>query len=154
MLKKSLFVAVAVAMLAGAAQAGQFKTHTWPTQFIAQEIATIRVIMDVGYWITVKDQANRTIKMQQVDVTRYSGCRDFSVENNFPLTLTASISSTGVVGGRYSTDFGPGVGSVDLDPGTNTVQICAYLRDADMRNQTPASNVHVANVKIWVVPRA
>ena len=142
-------------MLAVSAQAGEFKTHSWPSQFIKQEIATLKVTMDVGYWITIKKQGD-VIKMQQVDTTKFSGCRNFTVENNFAATLTSSIApvSPVVVGGKYKTDFGPGNNSVNIDPGSNTVQICAYLENADMKNQTPKNNVHVANVKIYVIPQA
>jgi len=154
MLKKSLFVAAAVAMLAVSAQAGEIKVHTWPTTFVAQEIATIPVVMDVGYWIVVKDQSKNKITLTQVDTKNFSGCTDIKVENNFALTLTCSIGRDGPVGGNFSCDFGPGVGSVDLDPGANTVHVCAYLSNADMKNSNPKENVKVANVKIWVVPRA
>ncbi len=154
MLKKSLFVAVAIAMLAVSAQAGEIKVHTWPTKFVAQEIATIPVYMDVGYWIVVKDQSKNKITLTQVDTKNFSGCTDIKVENNFALTLTCTIGRDGPVGGDFSCDFGPGVSSVDLDPGANTVKVCAYLGNADMKNSNPKENVKVANVKIWVVPRA
>jgi hypothetical protein len=154
MLKKSLFVAVAIAMLAVSAQAGEFKTHTWPTAFVAQEITSIPVVMDVGYWIQVKDQQDNVITLTQIDTKSFSGCDEITVQNNFALTLTCSIAQDGPVGGDYSCDFGPGVGSVDLDPGENVVKVCAYLSNADMKESNPQSNVKVANVKIWVVPRA
>lgn len=154
MLKKSLFVAAAVAMLAVSVQAGEIKVHTWPTVFVKQEIATIPVVMDVGYWVVVKDQSSRKITLTQVDTRNFSGCTNITVENNFALTLTSSIGRDGPVGGSFSTDFGPGVSSVDLDPGSNTVQVCAYLNNADMKNSNPKENVKVANVKIYVVPRA
>jgi hypothetical protein len=154
MLKKSLFVAVAVAMLAVSAQAGEIKVHTWPTTFVPQEICTIPVVMDVGYWITVKNQSWNKITMTQVDTKNFSGCTNITVENNFALTLTSSIAKDGPVGGDFSSDFGPGVSSVDLDPGSNTVKVCAYLSNADMKTSNPKENVKVANVKIYVVPRA
>jgi len=154
MLKKSLFVAAAVAMLAVSVQAGEIKVHTWPTTFVAQEICTIPVVMDVGYWIVVKDQGSNKITLTQIDTKNFKGCTNIKVENNFALTLTCSIAQDGPVGGSFSCDFGPGVGSVDLDPGANTVQVCAYLSNADMKNSNPKSNVKVANVKIYVVPRA
>ena len=154
MLKKSLFVVAVVAMLAVAGQAGEIKTHTWPTTFVAQEIATIPVVMDVGYWIVVKDQSSNKITMSQVDTKNFSGCKDIKVENNFALTLTCSISQDGPVGGNFSCDFGPGVSSLDLDPSANTVKVCAYLSNADLKNSNPKSNVKVATVKISVGPRA
>jgi len=154
MLKKSLFVAAAVAMLAVSAQAGEIKIHTWPTTFVAQELTTIPVVMDVGYWVAVKDQWKNKITLTQVDTSSFSGCCEITVQNNFALTLTCSISRTGPVGGFYSCDFGPGVGSVDLDPGESKVQVCAYLSRADLKASNPEENVEVAQVKIWVKPQA
>jgi hypothetical protein len=153
MLKKSLFVVAALAMLAVTAQAGTIKTHTWPTTFVPQELTTIPVYMDVGYYIEVKDQHKIGITLSQVSVKDFEGCTDIKVENNFALTLTCSIAQDGVVGGKFSCDFGGGVGSLDLEPGANEVHVCAYLKDADVKNSNPSANVKVANVKLYVVPR-
>jgi hypothetical protein len=152
MLKKSLFVVAALAMLAVTAQAGSVKTHTWPTTFVAQELATIPVVMDVGYWVEVKNQNDIKITLTQVSVKTYEGCTDITVQNNFKLTLTCDIAKTGVVGGNFSCNFGADVSSVTLDPGANTVHVCAALVNADVHEQTPQNGVHVANVKLSVVP--
>lgn len=154
MLKKSLFVAAAVAMLAVSAQAGEIKVHSWPTAWVKQELATIPVVMDVGYWVAVKDQWKNKITLTQVDTNKFSGCTNIKVEANFAVTLTCSISKTGPVDGNFSCDFGPGVNSVDIDPGATTVQVCAYLSNADLKNSNPEENVEVAQVKIWVIPQA
>jgi hypothetical protein len=154
MLKKSLFVAVAVAMLAVSAQAGEIKVHHWPTTFVTQELATIPVVMDVGYWVAVKNQSWNKITLTQIDTNKFSGCTNITVEANFAVTLTCSIDKTGPVGGHYSCDFGPGVTSVDIDPGQTSVQVCAYLSNAELKNSNPESNVEVARVKIWVKPQA
>jgi len=154
MLKKSLFVAVAVAMLAVSAQAGEIKVHSWPTTFVAQELGTIPVVMDVGYWVALKNQSWNKITLKQIDTRNLSGCTTVTVENNFAITLTCSISKDGPVGGQFSCDFGPGVSSLDLDPGSNPVQVCAYLNNADMKNSNPEQNITVAQVKLWVKPQA
>jgi len=153
MLKKSLFVAVAVAMLAVSAQAGEIKVHSWPTTFVAQELATIPVVMDVGYWVSVKNQSKNKITLTQIDTSNFSGCTTITVENNFAISLTCSIDRDGPVGGYFVCDF-DGVGQVDLDPGSNAVKVCAYLYGADMKNSNPDENVTVAQVKIWVKPQA
>jgi hypothetical protein len=154
MLKKSLFVAAAVAMLAVSAQAGEIKVHAWPTVWVAQELATIPVVMDVGYWVAVKNQSWNKITLTQIDTNKFSGCTNITVEANFAVTLTCSIDKTGPVGGWFSCDFGPGVSSVDVDPGSTSVQVCAYLNNADMKNSNPEEKVEVARVKIWVKPQA
>jgi len=153
MLKKSLFVVAALAMLAVTAQAGVVKIHTWPTTFVAQELATIPVKMDVGYWIEMKDQDKKVINLAQKTNTSYEGCTEITVENNFALTMTCTIAGNGVVGGDFACDFGGGVKSANLEPGTNKVNVCAYLTKAAIKGTAPAKGVHVANVKLWVVPR-
>jgi len=153
MLKKSLFVVAALAMLAVTAQAGTIKTHTWPTTFVAQELATIPVYMDVGYYVEVKNQNGIGITLQQVTVKDFEGCTTITVENNFALTLTCSIAQDGPVGGSFSCSFGDSLGSVELEPGSNPVTVCAKLTGADVKNSNPSTNVKVANVKLYVVPK-
>lgn len=150
MVKKSLFAVAAVALLAVAAQAGEIKIHDWPCEFISQELTTIPVVMDVGYWIRVKDQDKLKIKLQQKDIHTYEGCTDMKVECNLNITLSCSISATGAVPGKYSASLSP----ADVDSPGGTVSVCAKLTDADL-GKTPggSKNVHVATVKIKVLPR-
>lgn len=154
MLKKSLFVAVAVAMLAVSAQAGEIKVHEWPTAWVAQELGVIPVTMNIGYWVALKSQNNNKIKMSQTDTNSFSGCTNVTVANNFALTLTSSIAQTGPVNGNYGTNFGPGINSVDLSPGSNSVQVCASLTGADLKDAAPHEDVTVAQVTLYVKPQA
>jgi len=155
-MKKVLFAVAAVALLAVAAQAGEIKYHNWPTGgFIPQELVTIPVKMDVGYWVRVKDQDKLEIKLAQEDTHTYSGCTDMVVECNFNLTLTASISKAAAspIGGDFSVTLNGG-GSANVDAPGATVAVCAKLSNADLKGSTGgAKNVQVATVKIKVVPR-
>jgi hypothetical protein len=155
-MKKVLLVVAAVALLTVSAQAGEIKYHNWPTGgFIPQELVTIPVLMDVGYWIRVVDQDKLQIKLAQEDTHTYSGCTDMVVECNFNCTLTASISkaSTSPVAGDFSVTLNGG-GSANVDAPGGTVTICAKLANADLKGSTGgAKNVQVATVKVKVVPR-
>jgi uncharacterized lipoprotein YajG len=107
MLKKSLFVVAAVTLLAVAAQAGEIKIHSWPTSYIPQEVTEIPVLMDVGYWVSIKDQDDLKIKLSQLNIHTYEGCTDMKVSCNFELTLSTSISAVqvdgaAVIDGDYS----------------------------------------------------
>jgi len=156
-MKKVLFAVAAVALLTVAAQAGEIKIHNWPTGgFIPQELTTIPVKMDVGYWIRVKDQDKVEIKLAQEDTHTYSGCTDMVIECNFNCTLTASISAaTGApVTGDLSVTLNGG-GSANVDAPGGTVNVCAKLANANLKSSVGgAKNVTVATVKIKVVPRA
>jgi hypothetical protein len=150
MLKKSLFVVATVAMLAVAAQAGDLKIHTWPTTFVPQEITSIPVVMDIGYWVRIKDQGNLKIKLLQTSTLVYEGSTAMTVECNFPIHLTCSISKDGPVGGDFSCD----IDNKDVDPTGATVNVSAKLTKADLKGATAGEkNVKVATVKIFVVPR-
>jgi hypothetical protein len=150
MLKRSLIAVAAVAVLASIAPAGEIKIHNWPCAFIPQEIAEIPVVMDIGYWVRIKDQDKLKIKLNQISVHEYEGCTDMKVECNFDITLSCSISPTGAVGGKYSCSLN----GADVNAPGGTVQVCAKLKDANLGDQPGGSkNVKVATVKISVVPR-
>lgn len=137
-------------MLAVAAQAGELKIHNWPCAFIPQEIAEIPVVMDIGYWVKIKDQDKLKIKLSQISIHEYEGCTDMNVECNFNITLSCSISATGAVGGKYSCWINGG----DINAPGGTAQVCAKLKDANLKDQPGGTkNVKVATVKIWVLPR-
>jgi len=157
-MKKVLFAVAAVALLTVAAQAGEIKYHNWPTGgFIPQELTTIPVTMDVGYWIRVKDQDKLTIKMSQEDTHTYSGCVDMVVECNFSCTLSFAISAAPLspVGGDLGYSVGGVVGgTADLTKPGGTVHVCASLSNADLKSSTGgAKDVQVATIKVKVVPR-
>jgi hypothetical protein len=151
---KKAFVVAAVALLAVAAQAGEIKYHEWPCAPIAQEITTIPVIMDVGYWVKITDQDKLVIELSQDSIHTYSGCCNMAVTTNTALTFSASISKTAVGGvvvvpGDYSAWCSP----ANVASGSSTVAACAKITDADLSNVPGGSkDVNVATVTIKVVP--
>jgi len=150
MLKKSLFVVAAVALLAVAAQAGEIKQHSWPTTYVPMEITEIPVTMDVGYWVAIQDQSKLSIKLQQKSIHTYEGCTDMTVKCNFNIKLSCSISKNNAVPGDYSCSVTP----TDINTGGGVATVCAKLVNANL-GSTPGgtNNVQVATVTIKVVPR-
>jgi hypothetical protein len=150
MLKKSLFVVALVAMLAVMAQAGEIKTHQWPTGgYVPMKITEIPVTMDVGYWVKIVDQDKLKIKLNQDSIHEYQGCTAMKVQCNFNVILSCSITKNGSVPGDYACSISaPAVNS----PGA-TVDVCATLKKADL-SATPGgtNNIQVATVIINVVP--
>jgi len=155
-MKKALFAVAAVALLTVAAQAGEIKYHEWPCAPIAQEITTIPVVMDVGYWVRIKDQGGLKITLKQDSIHVYSGCTSMTVETNSCLTFSCSIAkvkkdNADVVPGSYSCTVSP----ANIDAPGGTLTACAKIVDADLSKVPGGSKgVHVANVTIKVVPRA
>jgi hypothetical protein len=150
-MKKALFAIAVLAVVAGAAQAGEIKSHAWPVTYVAQELATFKVLMDIGYWVKITDQG-KTIKISQTAINEYTGCNDtIEIKTNTALDLSVSIKSTGKVGG----DFTASVDPQKVDKGTHKLKICATLKKADLSPTDGGSkNVHVADVTLSVKPNA
>jgi hypothetical protein len=154
MLKGCLTIAAVIAMLTAGVHAGEIKTHEWPCTFVALEITTIPVVMDIGYFIRVKSQNNLQIKLVQdtQDLHLFTGCTNMTVESNFNAALECSITKTGAVDGSYTCSLDPQM----IDAGSTSVKVCATLKNANLAtNGGPlagAKNVQVATVKIRVKP--
>jgi hypothetical protein len=146
---KVLFLGLALALPAAAVSAGEIKLHVWPTQYIPQEVTTIPVVMDVGFWMEIVNQ-NTKIKLQQINIHTYEGCTDLEVRTNFNLTLSCSITPTGAIQGQYAAFIdGP---NINVPGGIATV--CARLTNANLSGKPGGTkNVQVATVTIKVVPR-
>lgn len=152
MMKGCITTAAVIGILAVGVQAGEIKLHEWPCQFVSVEITSIPVVMDVGYWVKIKDQDKLRIKLVQdeQDIHKFKGCTDMVVESNFNLILSCSISKTGAIGGDYSCTVNP----TDCNAGSTTVQVCATLKNANLSGQPGGSkDVQVATVKIKVKPQ-
>jgi hypothetical protein len=155
-MKKALFAVAVVAVLAVAAQAGEIKYHEWPTAPVPQEITTIPVVMDVGYWVRIKDQDKLKIVLKQDAIHDYSGCTNATVETNTSLKFSVSIAKvkkdgSDVVPGDYSASVSPS----DIDAPGGTLTICAKIVKADLGKVPGGSKgVHVGNVTVKVVPRS
>jgi hypothetical protein len=150
-MKKALVAMAVVALLAVGVNAGEIKTHDWPCQFVALEITSIPVVMDIGYYVRIKDQDKLRIKLVQdeQDIHKFKGCTDMVVESNFNLVLSASISKTGAIDGDYSVSLDPSSASA----GSTTVKVCATLVKAVLTGQAAGTkDVQVATVKIKVKP--
>jgi hypothetical protein len=91
--RRLLIVGLLAVLWAAAAPAGEIKTHYWPCDFVPQEIATIPVLMDIGYWIEIVNQ-DAFIKLKQVTINTYEGCTNLQVRCNADLTMGCSISPT------------------------------------------------------------
>ena len=94
MSRRSLVVGLLAVLCASAAPAGEIKFQVWPCGLIPQEITTIPVVMDVGYWIQIVNQ-DAFIKLKQIAIHTYEGCTDLRVLSNTDLRMSCSITSTG-----------------------------------------------------------
>ena len=150
MTRKILILASLLLGFGSLASAGEIKFHRWPATFLPQEVVTVPVVMDIGYYVAIEDQDNLQIKLQQTSINTYRGCTDVRVRTNFDMALSCDIQPTGAVGGDFSCSVTP----ADLSVPGGEVEVCARLEDADLVNVPGGTrNVQVAVVTIKVVPR-
>lgn len=126
-MKKSL-IAIAILAITMPAVAGDLKLHDWPItgqpdpvtpEYIGQVVATIDVILDVGYYIHITNQDD--IEVEQDDVNNavinptqsYFGCNDTDVVSNFAADITLAAAATSAACGTWVAKW------ADDDAGTN-----------------------------------
>jgi hypothetical protein len=151
MLKRSLIAIVAVAVLATVAQAGYIKTHDWPTTYVPQELTTIPVLVDVGYFVKVLDQSKKIKMYQQTSApTNFSGSVVIQVRTNFDLTLIAAITPKSL----HADGWGVTLNPENVNAGTTTdVTVTATATNLSIETIPANTEAEVATVKISVVPR-
>jgi hypothetical protein len=167
MLKKSL-IAIAVLAIALPAVAGDLKVHDpWPTTYVPQKITTIDVILDVGYYIHVKDQ--KPIEIYQDTSASdpyktYSGCKKTDIVSNFEAKLSGKVTAKSQAGGTWWSKFaiqdGDPTSSLVIPAGKTNVNICVGATKFNIENMVGDSaaglagskNLKVAELAIMVVP--
>jgi hypothetical protein len=154
MLKRSLVAVAVVALLAMGVQAGEIKSHEWPCDYKALEIASIPVFMDIGWFIKIKDQDKLEIVLVQdtEDLHKFTGCTTMSVESNFNATFSCKASGNGTVGGDWACNFPDGA---TVNAGSSTVKVCATLTKANLATAVGLAgkkHIQVGTVKISVKP--
>jgi hypothetical protein len=177
MLKRSLIAVAVVALLASGVQAGEIKAHCWPCSFVALEITSIPVTVDIGYYVQIRDQDKLKIKLKQdsTNFNNFSGClgqggkTTMQVRTNFEMKLAASVSKASGIEGSFTVSLtdpssdasGGGYGGtaeITVAPGETFVPVCVKLAGNDKTlfsitgNKSPGTNVQIATVKITVKP--
>jgi hypothetical protein len=167
MLKKSL-IAIAVLAIALPAVAGDTKVHKpWPTKTIYswQDITTIDVVLDVGYYIHIKNQDDIEVSQASIDGSdpffTYYGCSESEVISNFHATITGDVVGTSAAGGSWSATFqnltngGGAVDECEIWPGTQQVNMCVLGKNVKIENlleQGGEDDIKVAELTVKVVP--
>ncbi len=150
MARKLLFAVLAACALTATASAGEIFLSTFPTTYIPQEITDIPVLMDIGYFVFIRDQDKLQIKLLPTEIREYEGCTEVEIEANFDLRLSCEIVSNGAVDGDYTCSVTPNL----LDAPGGTVAVCAKLVDASLLNVVGGTtDVQVATVTLKVAPR-
>jgi len=159
MLKKSLICVAILAIAMPAFAADTYKFHGWDSTTVVtyswNDICTMNVVMDVGYWINIDCAGD--IEVQQDSLLgdpfySYSGCSDaIVVQSNFLATLKATAAADSPAGGSWSATIG-NANTLEIPIGTTTVTVCVAGTGVKIDKLTQADNVHVAVVTISVLP--
>jgi len=149
--REKLATVVLAVLLGSAVQAQTVKVHHWPLTPAPQPFPTseIPVRLDIGLLSQLFIRVPGPIKLSQVDLWTYAGCRDLEVKCNSSLTLHCTITPTGAVGGEYSAYFA----NPDIDPPGGIAKLCVKLTDVQSPGPAGQKNVTVAFVTLRVSPR-
>ena len=140
---------------------GENKLHKpWPSKTIYtyQDVATIDVILDLGYYLRIMNESD--IKVAQTSFNgsnpffTYSGCILTDVVTNFAATMKGTVKATSPAEGQWSATFN-GYDELSVDTGLTSVQICVLGENvATHRLIGPEvkENVSVAELTIHVIP--
>jgi hypothetical protein len=157
MLKKSL-IALAVLAITLPAVAGDIKVHTpWPTTYVPQAITTIDVIMDVGFFIHIKDQ--KPIKVHQDTSAKnpyetYVGCKTTKIISNFDAAVSGKVVGTTDAKGSWKAKF-DGESTVNVGAGSQDVEICVTGTKLKIEKLAGgAKKLKVAELTVMVVPQS
>jgi len=176
-MKKGLLIIAAVLMLASVVQAADngttsncmsLKNQSWPCTFTPLKLATVKVTLDVGYYVRFCGQ-NSAIKLTQtsLDTMTYSGCTKsggMSIESNFNCRLSlgavTKLTGQGVPSwtGSATATIGPDItnqnATMDVTGPTaaTPVFICVTIPGVTLATATPHCDVQIATIDVKVVP--
>jgi hypothetical protein len=162
MLKKSL-IALVVLAIAMPAVAGQLKIHgNWPCTYVAQDVAVVDVLLNVGYYIHILNQSPFYVDQDTSSSDPYHtyvGCFNSEVDTNFDATISASIAAAdgSLAEGSWSvTSIAVNGGApIVTAAGQNDLEICVKGSKVKIENLVGGSKDNVvAKLTIKAVPTA
>lgn len=164
MLKKSIIglilLALAMPAFAGDTKDYKWEKGTWPVVFkFMPACDRIKVVMNVGYYVSIKNCTGLKIKLNQEGIHQYKGCTDFEVKCNFDLELGAQVYPT-AAGLEIQSNLGKwsawidGDNFVDATTSWEKRKVCVRVKDAAILNADPTKELKVAMVTIFVRPTA
>jgi hypothetical protein len=161
MVKKCIIALAVAALLVTTVQADDpviKRDGTWPVQFIALDICTIPILMDVGHFVQIEDCDDLEIILKQVtcsdddDFPCYEGCEDFNARANFPAVFDGRVdkNDSGIID---DTDVTFPNGNT-IDPGDfQALKVCVTAKKAELWKATaPSDKTPVGNLVITVKP--
>jgi hypothetical protein len=136
----------------GASAERKAESYNWPAAYQSQDICTIPVRMDVGFWIKVNGAKDLKLNLKQVEIHKYSGSVDVSINCNVNIKLGVSWSKASNIDlGGYSSSVSVSPSTLDAPGGTVTVNLT--LSNVNLQNLQGGQNcLQVGVVTLKVTP--
>ncbi len=125
----------------------------WPATYDFKDVCVIPVKMDVGFWIKVLDSKKKELKLKQVEIHKYAGSVDVTIQCNVNIALNVYwTKKDGVdLGGSYYAQASVSPGTLDAPGGTATISLT--LGDVDLSKLMGGANaIQVGTVTLQVRP--
>jgi hypothetical protein len=170
MVKRMLIAIAVVALVATSVQAGindvqngkLKQDDAWPTEYIALDLCTIPVVMDVGMYIQIKDCNKKKIKLVQVncdDIGKsgkfpcYYDCEEIEVRANFAAVLGLKKAKTDPSPLKDWEAYFDGDNTVPGDGEPHKINICVKAWSAEIWKAQPDDEVPAGSVTVTVKPQ-
>jgi hypothetical protein len=166
MVKRSLIAIAVVALLATTVQAGyspnlKYDDH-WPYEYVAVDLCTIPVYMDVGLYVQIKDCDKRKIELKQVDCAEidreskdfpcYLDCEEFEIRANFEVKLGVKKAKADPTNLKDWDAYYDGEDTVPGDGNYYKRKVCVKAWKTEIWKSSPGDKVKVGEVTITVKP--
>jgi hypothetical protein len=169
MVKRMLIAIAVVALVATSVQAdvvdpdgGKIKQDSsWPTEYIALDLCTMPVLMDVGMYVQVKDCHKREIKLVQVDCADigqskfpcYKDCEEIEVRANFAAVLGTKLAKADPSPIKSWKAYFDGDNTVPGDGVYKKLTVCVDAWESQIWTAALGDKVNVGTLTITVKPQ-
>lgn len=169
MVKRTLIAVAVVALLATMANAAVQNPYkedaSWPGTWTFTpdkiELCQMKVYMDVGIYVQLKECDKKKIEMKQVDCPSgknfpcYNGCETFDLRANYNVKLQTKLDKVGPVINKWSAYYDGGDTYLVADnPGGawKNFKVCVEASESNIWTVQPGDKVEVGKLTILVIP--
>jgi hypothetical protein len=164
MVKRMLIAIAVVAVVATSVQADSpyiKQDDSWPTEYIALDLCTMPVLMDVGMYVQLKDCHKREIKLVQVDCASigqekfpcYKDCDDIEVRANFAAVLGTKLAKAEGSPIKDWKAYFDGDNTVPGDGVYKKLTVCVDAWESQIWTAAPGDKVNVGTLTVTVKPQ-
>ncbi|MBW7988670.1 MAG: hypothetical protein FVQ84_01420 [Planctomycetes bacterium] len=167
MVKKCIFALAVVALLISAVHADDpviKRDGDWPWTYKAIDLCKMKVLMDVGHFVQLKECNKRELILKQVDCESidkgsgdfpcYDGCEEIEVKANFPAIFNGDLDKVGPILKDTKVYWADDKNQISGSTGDwEKLTVCLKAWKAEIwRATSPDDKTHVGDLTITVKP--